>query len=149
MNKNILRILAVLLLLNCCNMQEEDRILSYGEKQAAQISSQCWEKAFKNNPTSTTGNISAGIKANECMDQQIYQLLDSEFTQETQAAMTARYNAIRQQILDFYWDLRNDNKYCIPSCGTMQQIFNRGDWFKFQEKILGALLDLQKNQDAF
>ena len=61
----------------------------------------------------------------------------------------AQENAIRQQILDFYWDLRNDNKYCIPSCGTMQQIFNRGDWFKFQEKILGALLDLQKNQDAF
>lgn len=99
MNKNILRILAVLLLLNCCNMQEEDRISSYGEKQAAQISSQCWEKAFKNNPTSTTGNISAGIKANECMDQQIYQLLDSEFTQETQAAMTARYNAFVSRFL--------------------------------------------------
>lgn len=47
MNKNILRILAVLLLLNCCNMQEEDRISSYGEKQAAQISSQCWEKLLK------------------------------------------------------------------------------------------------------
>lgn len=101
-------------------------------------------------PAQTTADmIERNVKINNCLNVAINQEIQKGFNTEQQVKMQQSVAQLRKAVIDFYYSVYAENKYCNGYCGTITNIIPYSDENKMLSELLEHLLYLNIAKNGY
>ncbi len=111
-------------------------------KQASKISEKCWKEAFEVSGAyeTTASMMLAGNTAVNCVMLQVENQGKIAFKGKEYAEFKSNLYSLRKNLGDFFFSIGNENKYCVPSCGTVSHTYHYLPTSEILEFVLAQLI---------
>ncbi|GAB6052286.1 hypothetical protein JCM17960_11060 [Magnetospira thiophila] len=108
----------------------------------------CWKKSEEFRSTENTSAHREGFYITTlCLEEEIINnssifIYDGV---ENKKSLSVKFSKIRSILIDFYWNIYNENNACMPSCGTQHYSTHLFSIAKIYEEILKDIILQRKN----
>lgn len=132
----------LILLSGCANERKITSSEAVASKQASEISEKCWKESFEIKDAYKT-TASMMLAANTAVNCVMFKIEDQgkiAFKGKEYAEFKSNLYSLRKNLGDFFFSIGNENKYCVPSCGTVSHTYHYLPTSEILEFILAQLI---------